>query len=147
MIIFARDCGALELSLAIDQGADTSPAVMLLDPIEETLEIREGDQVRLIPDIAVFDDAQPLGEVHVHKMPPFEVDLNSDEIVGALGGIEHLALSLVNFAHLFPGESVVAAQFPTVGEDSLDLIARTSGEVGIHCGGVDFETPAGWPAS
>ena len=142
---FAKASGCSRLSVVIDQGGEVADAVAVYDPADQSLEINEGDEQRHIPFDENLAATTPIGEVHVHVMPPFSVDLELGEITGALGGLEHLARALISLADLFGGSSVAIGSFTTDSGTELELGARSDGEVGIHCGGVDFETPPQWP--
>lgn len=141
MRAFAADAGALSLTLAVDQGSGHSAAVVSLDIADGSVEVREGDEVRHIDDAALLEPGEVEGRVHVHRMPPFDVDLDAGEFVGALGGLEHLATATAEFASLFGSLSVVVAAFETTSGPPLEIVARADGEKAIHCGGLDFDLP------
>ncbi len=145
--MFAEGSGALLVTIVVDQGADHAPVIVSLDTDSGALEVAEADEARMIPDAAAIPEAEPLGKLHLHSFPPFEVELETGQVTGVIGGIDHLAKSVIALADLFGGQSIASARFATVDGPALEVGGRVGGEAALSCGGVEFETPDGWPGA
>lgn len=142
---FAGRSGARRVVLALDQGGSLPTAVVDC-PADGPLEIAEGDEVRLIerPDALA---GEPLGEPHVHALPPFEVDAQTGELRGVLGGLDSYGRAVRELALLFPGRSAVTVEWGTTDPGiSLSLAARGSEPMALALGEAQFELPEGFPA-
>lgn len=145
LIAFCDGSGALTATVAIDQGDDLSAAVVTYDSRLGSLEVGEGAERRIVPDARSIAVDSPLGQLHLHSFPPFEVDRESGTVTGVLGGLDQQARSVVQLAALFGGRSLASAGFETLDSDPLEVGANAAGEVALSCGGIEFETPQGWP--
>ena len=145
LVKFARGSEATRVTVAIDQGDDVAVAVVSLDAVTGALSVSEGDEIREVDQLSGIADAEPLGPMHLHSFPSFEVEPETGQITGALGALEHLARSVVELANLFGGRTAAAAEYETADGGSLEVGGNTNGDVALSSGGVEFETPEGWP--
>jgi len=145
LVKFARGSEAAKVSVVIDQGDDFAVAVVSLDAVTGSLTVSEGDEVRELDRLEGIPEAEPLGPMHLHSFPPFEVEPETGQITGALGALDHLARSVVELANLFGGSSAAAAEYETSDGEFLEVGGNTRGEVALSSNGIEFETPEGWP--
>lgn len=142
---FGRAAGARKVVLVLDQGAQL-PAAVLDCPPDGPLEVAEGDEVRVIerPDALA---GEPLGHPHVHALPPFEVDVETGELRGMLGGLDSYGRAVRELASLFPGRSAVTVEWDTSDPAApLSLAARGGEPMLLALGDARFELPDGFPA-
>lgn len=142
---FAARTDAVSVTIAIDQGPDASAAVVTLNAEDSTIVVVEGDQQRVIPSVSAVETAEPLGRLHLHSFPPFDVEPELGEITGAIGAIDHLARSVIDLASLFGGQSAAAAEYRTSSGGLIEIGGNARGEAALSVHGVEFETPDGWP--
>ena len=146
LVHFAEGTAAVSVTVAIDQGPDTSAAVVTLNADDCTLVVVEGDEQRTIPAVSAVELAAPLGRLHLHSFPPFDVEPELGEITGAIGAIDHLARSVIELASLFGGQSAAAAEYRTSIGGLIEIGGNARGEAALSVHGVEFETPDGWPS-
>ncbi|MFN8175086.1 MAG: hypothetical protein U0T02_08475 [Solirubrobacteraceae bacterium] len=143
---FAREAGAARVALVLDQGA-ALPAAVVDCPADGPVEIAEGGEVRVLgqPDALA---GEPLGRVHVHALPPFEVDSGTGELRGILGGLDSYGRAVRELATLFPGRSAVTVEWETTDPAApLSLAARGGDEpMALALGEAQFDLPEGFPA-
>lgn len=142
---FGRAAGARTVVLVLDQG-EQLPAAVLDCPPDGPLELAEGDEARVIecPDALA---GEPLGRPHVHALPPFEVDVETGELRGMLGGLDSYGRAVRELASLFPGRSAVTVEWETSDPDApLSLAARGGEPMLLALGEARFELPEGFPA-
>ncbi len=142
---FARRAGARRVVLALDQGAALPTAVVDCPP-DGPLEIAEGEEVRVIerPDALA---GEPLGEPHVHALPPFEIDAETGELRGMIGGLDSYGRAVRELAMLFPGHSAVTVEWESTDPAApLALAARGEEPMVLALGEAQFELPEGFPA-
>ena len=145
LVKFSRGSEAARVTVVIDQGDEFAGAVVSFDAVSGSLSVSEGDEIRELDRLAGIAEAEPLGPMHLHSFPAFEVEPETGQITGALGALEHLARSVVELANLFGGRSAAAAEYETADGNLLEVGGNTRGEVALSSGGVEFETPEGWP--
>lgn len=140
---FVHTSGALRAVAAIDRGPDRQPAVVDCErfmPVAVDL----GDRIVQLSHAAELD-ADPAAQVpHVHQQPPFDVDLDSGSVTGAIGGLEHLAHAVRALADALGENGVAAATFETTNpEIPLALSARAGGTepLVVTLGDDAFELP------
>jgi len=145
--MFASGSGALLVTIVIDQGPEHAPVVVSLDSDTGALEVAEADEARMIPDAGGLPEVEPIGRLHLHSFPPFEVDVELGQVAGVIGGLDHLAKAVIDLAGLFGGQSVASARYASTAGPPLEIGGSAGGEAALSCGGVEFETPDGWPGA
>lgn len=130
---FVHRSGALRVSALLDRGEDTPPVVVetgRLSPVLAT----EGQRVRRMAhtqELAVALPALP----EVRQLPAMDVNAQTGQVTGVLGGLEHLAGALRALAELLGGRSAVAAEFESTDpETPLGLVARHGDAVVVMLG-------------
>jgi len=128
--------GALRVSIALDA---TAPAIVECERFGAVVVRDEQAEVQL-PHDAGAGAALPADLPLIRQLPPFEVDPDSGEVAGVLGGLEMLARAVRELAGLLPGASVVAAEFETTDpEHALGLAGRAGEPVVVLLGDHEFE--------
>lgn len=138
---FIHRSGALRAVAVVDALGGAIVDCARLSPIEVTI----GDTTEELPhDVVAGGDALPVPAVR--QFPPFEVDPESGEIAGALGGVEHLAAAVREVAGTLGGRSVALAQFETTTPGvPLSISARPGEPMVVAIGEDEYEMDAGWP--
>ena len=146
LMAYAEGTEAVSVSVVIPQGDDVASAIVRYDRLDAVLTVAEGDEVRSVPGLEGLGGKR-LGDLHVHRFPEFEVDLEEGKIVGAVGAMEDLARSLEALAKLFGDGALASGEFRTKPPaDPLELGSNGAGEFVVSCGEVGFEVPENWPA-
>jgi hypothetical protein len=106
------------------------------------IEVQVGDRRLHLPH-AIELDAEPLsGAIELRQLPPFEVDPDSGQVTGTLGGLDMLADAVRALADLLGGASIAMAQYPTVTPDvPLTVSARGGEPVVVTLGDAEWELP------
>lgn len=143
---FATGTGANSVTVVLDQGFEFSPVTVSLDAGSSTVTVTEGEEVRVVPAVSAAGEAEPIGRLHLHAFPPFDVEIETGSITGAIGGLDHLAGSVSKLAELFESDSAASAEYPTAAGGTLEIGANSRGEIALIVDGVEFEAPEGWPA-
>lgn len=84
-------------------------------------------------------------DLDLKRLPPFDVDAESGEVSGPLGGLEHVALGVLRLSRALGGFSVAIAIVPTADETPLAISARDGEGVVVVIGDEQFEMDEGWP--
>jgi len=110
----------------VDREPGVGPAVVDCGRFE-AIEVDLGDRTVRIPHDAPLDAAAPeLPEVK--PIPPFEVDPESGEVTGAIGGLEHLVDAVGSLADALGSGSVAMAVFATTDPaNPLSVSCRAGG--------------------
>lgn len=127
--------GALIVSVALDR-----PEPALIEcPRLRAIVVRDGDGTHELPHDAAA--AVELPELPLmRQLPPMEVDPDTGNVAGVIGGLEMLAHAAREIAGLLPGASVLAAEYETTRADSpLGLAARSGEPVVVLLGDHEFE--------
>ncbi len=77
------------------------------------------------------------------RLPPFEADVETGEVTGPLGGLEHVALGALAVARAIGG--VAVTWVPTTDETELVVSAREGEGVVIVVGEEYYEMDESWP--
>lgn len=135
---FVHRSGALRVSALVDRGEDAPPAVLETGRLAAVL-ATEGDRVRRMShtqELAVR--LPPLPEVR--RLPAMEVNADTGEVTGPIGGLEHLGDALRLLAGLLGGRTAVAAEFESTDPDTpLGLVARHGEAAVVMLGDEAFE--------
>ena len=110
----------------VDREPGVGPAVVDCGRFE-AIEVDLGDRTVRIPHDAPLDAAAPeLPEVK--PIPPFEVDPESGEVTGAIGGLDHLVDAVGSLADALGAGSVAMAVFATTDPaNPLSVSCRAGG--------------------
>jgi hypothetical protein len=118
--------GAVRAVAVVDREPGLGPAVVdcgRLLPVEVDL----GDRVVHLPHAIELDATAP-ALPELRQLPPFDVDPASGEVVGTIGGLEHVAGGVRGLADALGGRNVALAVFETTNpEVPLALTARAGG--------------------
>ena len=145
LVSFAEGTECLSVSVVIPQGDDVASAIISYDPGDEVLTVAEGDEVRTVPALDGLA-GKPLAQLHTHRFPDFEIDLDEGKITGAVGALEDLARSVEDLALVFGDGALASAEFRTKPPaDPLELGSDGAGGFMVCCGEVGFEVPENWP--
>ena len=138
---FLHRSGALRV-IGVVEGTAGPPAIIdcgQFGPIEIDL----GGRLLQIPHGAHLDAPTPdLPEIH--QMPVFEVVVETGQVTGAIGGLEHLADAVRSLASLLGDGAIAVASFPTTDPQMpISLSARASGTepIVVTVGDETFELP------
>lgn len=141
---FVERAGAESAVLVLDQGDDLAPAVVDC-PAQGAVEISEGAEGIVLerPDALA---GEPLAVPDVRSFSPFDVDVESGQVSGPLGALDHLGRAVRDLAALFPGRSAVTVTFASSDPAApLSLAARRGEPMVLALGEEQFDPPAGWP--
>ena len=145
LVQFAEGTECLSVGVVIPQGDDVASAIVRFDRLEQVLTVAEGEEVRTVPALEGLGGS-PIGGLHLHRFPDFEIDLDEGKITGAIGALEDLARSLEALAKLFGAGALASGEFRTKPPaDPLELGTNGNGEFIVSCGDVGFEVPENWP--
>ena len=145
LVRFAEGTECLSVGVVIPQGEDVASAIVRYDALEQVLTVAEGEEVRNVPALEGLGGTV-LGDIHLHRFPDFEIDLDESKITGAVGALEDLARSLESLAQLFGEGALASGEFRTKPPaDPLELGTNGDGEFIVSCGDVGFEVPENWP--
>jgi hypothetical protein len=129
--------GALRVVVVVDTEEPAIIDVGQLLPIE----VQIGDRVMHLPH-AIELDAEPLGLIEARQLPPFEVDPDTGEVAGMIGGLHYLADVARGLAGLLGGRSVAMIQVrTTTPELPLAVTARIGEPVVVAIGEEEYELP------
>lgn len=133
---FIHRSGALRVSALLDRGEDP-PAVMETGRLSPLL-VSEGQHLRRMAhtqELAVTLPALP----EVRQLPAMDVNADTGQVTGVLGGLEHLAGAVRGLAELLGGRTAVAAEFESTDpETPLGLVARQGEAVVVMLGDEAF---------
>ena len=134
---FVHRSGAVRISALLDRGEGTPPAVVetgRLSPVLAT----DGQRTRRMAHTQELDVALP-SLPEVRQLPAMDVDADTGQVTGVLGGLEHLAGAVRGLAELLGGRTAVAAAFESTDpETPLGLVARRGEAVVVMLGDETF---------
>lgn len=127
--------GALVVSVALDR-----PQPALIEcPRLRAIVVREAGGQRELPHDAAAGVELPDLPL-MRRLPAMDVDPETGQVAGVIGGLEMLGRALRDLAALLPGASVVAAEYETANPDvPLGLAARGEEPVVVLLGDEEFE--------
>ncbi|MGZ4150415.1 MAG: hypothetical protein ACXVQJ_10270, partial [Actinomycetota bacterium] len=121
---FVSRAGAIRAVALLDRGDAGDPVVVDCDAVG-AVEVEEGGEVRALP---AASGAVPLVVPHVHPLPAMDVDPASGEVIGTIGGLQHLAGAVGELAAGLGGRSVATVQFQTSDPDAPLAVSARAGE-------------------
>lgn len=134
---FVHRSGALRVSALLDRGEDTPPAVVQTGRLSPVL-ATEGQHLRRMAhtqELSVELPALP----EIRQLPAMDVNAETGQVTGVLGGLEHLAGAVRGLAELLGGRTAVAAEFESTDpETPLGLVARHDEAVVVMLGDETF---------
>ena len=124
---FVHRSGALRAVGLVDQAPGEGPAVVECGRLA-VIEVDFGDRLVHLPHGIELDvPTPPLPEVR--QLPPFDVDPESGEVTGTIGGLDHLVDGVRGLADALGGRNVAMAVFETThSEAPLAITARAGGD-------------------
>jgi hypothetical protein len=132
--------GALRVAVAVDV-QDGPPALIdvgRLSPIE----VRVPDRTMHLPHAIELEAESLAGETALRQLPPFEVEPETGQVIGTLGGLDMLADAMCALAEILGGQSVAMAVYQTVTPNvDLTVTARTGEPVLVTLGDHEWELP------
>jgi hypothetical protein len=120
---FVERSGAIRAVALLDRGGD-GPQVVVDCDVSGTVELEEDGEVRQVSAAG----AEPLATPHVHALPAMDVDPETGEVVGTIGGLQHLATAVGDLAASLGGRSVATVQFATTDPDAPLAVSARTGE-------------------
>ena len=123
---FLHHSTAARAIAVVDREPGVGPAVIDCGRFE-AIEVELGDRTVRLPHDAPLDAvAPPLPEVK--PIPPFEVDPQTGEVAGTIGGLEHLVDAVGSLADALGAGSVAMAVFATTDPaNPLSVSCRAGG--------------------
>jgi hypothetical protein len=132
--------GALRVAVVVDlpSGPPALVDVGRLAPVE----VRIADRVMHLPHAIELEAESLGGAIELRQLPPFEVDPQSGQVIGTLGGLDMLADAMRELAEIIGGRSVAMAVYQTVTPDvDLTVTARSGEPVLVTLGDEEWEMP------
>jgi hypothetical protein len=132
--------GALRVAVVVDQ--PEGPAALVdvgrLTPVE----VHVAGRMMHLPHAIELEAQSLAGAIALRQLPPFEVDPESGQVIGTLGGLDMLADAVRAVAELLGGRSVAMAVYQTItpGID-LTVTARQGEDVLVTLGDAEWELP------
>ena len=108
---FLHRSTAARVTGVVERSGDVGPAVVDCERFG-AIEVDFGDRVVALGHDAPLD-AEPPGLEPVKPIPPFEVDPQTGEVTGTIGGLEHLVDAVGALADVLGAGSVAMAVFET----------------------------------
>jgi hypothetical protein len=133
--------GALRVAVVVDM-PDDGPAALVDVGRLAPVEVRIADRVMHLPH-AIELEAEPLSTgIELRQLPPFDVEPETGQVTGTLGGLDMLADAMKDLAALLGGRSVAIAVYQTTtpGID-LTVTARSGEPVLVTLGDHEWELP------
>jgi hypothetical protein len=121
---FVSRAGAIRAVALLDRGDAGVPVVVDCDATG-AVEVEEAGEVRILPAVS---DAAPLVVPHVHALPAMDVDPVSGQVIGTIGGLQHLAGAVGELAAALGGRSVATVVFETTDPDAPLAVSARPGE-------------------
>jgi hypothetical protein len=133
--------GALRVAVVVDL-PDDAPAALVDVGRLAPVEVRIGDRIMHLPHAIELEAESLGGAIELRQLPPFEVDPDTGQVTGTLGGLDMLADAMRELAALLGGRSVAIAVYQTItaGID-LTVTARGGEPVLITLGDEEWEMP------
>jgi hypothetical protein len=132
--------GALRVAVVVD--VPDGPAALVDVGRLAPVEVRIGDRVMHLPHAIELQAESFGGSIALRQLPPFEVEPDTGQVTGTLGGLDMLADAMRELAALLGGRSVAIAVYQTAtpGVD-LSVTARSGEPVLITLGEEEWELP------
>jgi hypothetical protein len=133
--------GALRVAVVVDP-PDDAPAALVDVGRLAPVEVRIGDRILHLPHAIELEAESLAGAIELRQLPPFEVEPETGQVTGTLGGLDMLADAMRELAALLGGRSVAIAVYQTVtpGID-LTVTARSGEPVLVTLGEQEWEMP------
>lgn len=133
--------GALRVAVVVDL-PDGAPAALVDVGRLAPVEVRMGDRIMHLPH-AIELEAEPLsGAIELRQLPPFDVEPETGQVTGTLGGLDMLADAMRDLAALLGGRSVAIAVYQTTTPKiDLTVTARLGESVLVTLGDHEWELP------
>lgn len=133
--------GALRVAVVVDMPDERLAALVDVGRLAP-VEVRIADRVMHLPH-SIELEAEPLsGAIELRQLPPFDVEPETGQVTGTLGGLDMLADAMKDLAALLGGRSVAIAVYQTTtpGID-LTVTARAGEPVLVTLGDQEWELP------
>lgn len=132
--------GALRVAVVVDM--PDGPAALVDVGRLAPVEVRIADRTMHLPHAIELEAESLGGSIELRQLPPFEVEPETGQVTGTLGGLDMLADAMRQLAELLGGRSVAIAVYQTVtpGVD-LTVTARHGEPVLITLGEQEWELP------
>jgi hypothetical protein len=132
--------GALRVAVVVDM--PDGPAALVDVGRLAPVEVRIADRTMHLPHAIELEAESLGGAIELRQLPPFEVEPETGQVTGTLGGLDMLADAMRQLSDLLGGRSVAIAVYQTVtpGVD-LTVTARYGEPVLITLGEQEWELP------
>jgi hypothetical protein len=132
--------GALRVAVVVDM--PDGPAALVDVGRLAPVEVRIADRTMHLPHAIELEADSLGGAIELRQLPPFEVEPDSGQVIGTLGGLDMLADAMRALAELLGGRSVAMAVYQTLtpGTD-LTVTARQGEPVLVTLGDQEWELP------
>jgi hypothetical protein len=132
--------GALRVAVVVDM--PDGPAALVDVGRLAPVEVRIADRTMHLPHAIELEAESFGGAIALRQLPPFEVEPESGQVIGTLGGLDMLADAMRELAELLGGRSVAMAVYQTMtpGID-LTVTARQDEPVLVTLGDQEWELP------
>ena len=132
--------GALRVAVVVDM--PDGPAALVDVGRLAPVEVRIADRTMHLPHAIELEAESLAGEIHLRQLPPFEVEPETGQVTGTLGGLDMLADAMRALAELLGGRSVAIAVYQTVTPKiDLTVTARQGESVLVTLGDHEWELP------
>jgi len=133
--------GALRVAVVVDM-PDDGPAALVDVGRLAPVEVRIADRVMHLPHAIELEADALSGAIELRQLPPFEVEPETGQVTGTLGGLDMLADAMKDLAALLGGRSVAIAVYQTT-TPGIDLTVTARGEepVLVTLGDQEWELP------
>jgi hypothetical protein len=128
LLAFVARSAALRAVVLLDRGQGAPPAVLDCDA-DGTVEVEERGAVRTLAGTEVAADPLPLPEIRA--LPPMDVDAQRGEVIGMIGGLQHLTDAVGALAAVLGGRSVATVQFETTDPRAPLAVSARPGEPAV----------------
>lgn len=123
---FVHRSGALRAVGLVDRDPGEGPAVVECGRLA-VIEVDFGDRIVHLPHGIELDVATP-PLPDVRQLPPFDVDPVTGEVIGTIGGLDHLVGGVRGLAAALGGRNVAMAVFETTVPDMPLAITARAGD-------------------
>ena len=132
--------GALRVAVVVDM--PDGPAALVDVGRLAPVEVRIADRTMHLPHAIELEAESLGGQIELRQLPPFEVEPDSGQVIGTLGGLDMLADAMRALAELLGGRSVAMAVYQTMTSGiDLTVTARHAEPVLVTLGDQEWELP------
>jgi hypothetical protein len=132
--------GALRVAVVVDM--PDGPAALVDVGRLAPVEVRIADRTMHLPHAIELEAESLGGAIKLRQLPPFEVEPDTGQVIGTLGGLDMLADAMRALAELLGGRSIAMAVYQTLTPDiDLTVTARHGEPILVTLGDQEWELP------